>query len=355
MIYYVIMSILLLYGLLFQGSTFQYFKVHLKGNFILLSILLICFAGFRYGLEADYFAYKEIFFAPSQSAIVERYEPGFKLFINIYKSLLSSENFNGFVFVFAFISMGLKCLYFYRSENGIIALFVYFTLMFIMMEMNGIRQGIAVSFLFFALEEAKNRKMIRFFLLVLLASSFHISSLIFFPVYFIVNQKVSIRQIGFFVILSLAAKLFIVPMSLSLLEKIQIPALRLYILMVKSHLVNGSSGKIVTMGGIRRLVILFLFILLEGKKRFSNPYFNLYLLGSLMYLLFMGNETMAGRMSMSFEVFAAPFIANLSVKYSWEKIYVLLAYLFLCILLFIILLSNSPNAIPYKTYLWGTL
>lgn len=353
MIYYVIMSLLLLYGLLFQNTTIPNGKVYLKGNFILFSILLICFAGFRYGLEADYFAYKEIFFAPAQSKIVERYEPGFKFFINAYKSVISCENFNGFVFVFAFISMGLKCLYFSRSENGIIALFVYFTLMFIMMEMNGIRHGIAVSFLFFAFDEAKNRKLIRFILLVLLASSFHISSLIFFPVYFIVNRKVSIIQIGFLVILSLIAKFFIVPMSLSILEKFQIPALKLYVLMVKSHLLNGGSGKIVTVGGIRRVVILVLFVLLERKKRFCNPYFNVYLLGSLMYLLFMGNETMAGRMSMSFEVFAAPFIAKLSGKYNWERIYVLLAYLLLCILLFITSLSNSPNAIPYQTYLWG--
>ena len=352
MIYYVIMSILLLYGLLFQGSSLHHFKINLKGIFILFSILLICFAGFRYGLEADYFAYKEIFFAPSQSMIVERYEPGFKLSINAYKSIISVDNFNGFVFIFAFISMGLKCIYFSRLKNGIIALFVYFSLMFVMMEMNGIRQGIATSFLFFAFEEAKKRKLIQFILFVLLASSFHISSLIFLPVYYIVRHQISVRKIVFFVILTLMANLFIVPVTMSILEKIQIPSFKLYILMIKSHLLNGSSGKIVTIGGIRRLVILLLFVLLEGKKRFYNPYFNVYLTGSLMYLLFMGNETMAGRMSMSFEVFAAPFIANLSGKYSWEKIYVLLAYLFLCILLFITLLSHSPNAIPYQTYLW---
>ena len=56
----------------------------------------------------------------------------------------------------------------------------------------GLRQSLAMSICLFAIELAKKRKFVPFLLLVLLATTFHSSSIVFLLVYFIYGPKISI-------------------------------------------------------------------------------------------------------------------------------------------------------------------
>ena len=60
--------------------------------------------------------------------------------------------------------------------------------------MTGLRQSLAMAICLLALELAKRRKFIWFLLLVLGATMFHKSAIIFVMVYFLVNQKLTILK-----------------------------------------------------------------------------------------------------------------------------------------------------------------
>jgi hypothetical protein len=68
---------------------------------------------------------------------------------------------------------------------------------------NALRNVKAILLLFIALKYIFNRNYIKYFLMSLLALSFHVSSIVMFPLYFIINKKYSKRGLFFILLGSL--------------------------------------------------------------------------------------------------------------------------------------------------------
>lgn len=94
------------------------------------------------------------------------------------------------IFTTAFITNSLIILVFYNYSRLIeLSIFVYITSGFFITSMNGIRQCLAAAIVFAATKFLFEGNWIRYFLVVLLASTIHETALILIPIYFIVRRR----------------------------------------------------------------------------------------------------------------------------------------------------------------------
>lgn len=321
-----------------------------KITFFIAVLLLLLFAGLRYGIETDYWAYYRIFNLEKQRGI----EPGFNLLIDLYKTYIS-QSFDGFIFIVALLSISIKYFFFKDTASPFWGLLIYYSLFYILFEYNIIRQGLAASFLLIASNYAKKKQGLKFFVFVVIASTFHISSVLFMPVYFFATRSLFIRDVFVLIFLAFSICLFLYPvinlLLLTITEIINQPILHSYIKRLTSYL-SADIEKFISIGFMRRFVFVCLFIWLNGKKKISNIYFNIYMFGYILYILFMGNAILSTRLSASFELFMAPMFA-VAIKervFTWKSVYVSGIISFVLLLLYITVLING-DAIPYQTFI----
>lgn len=158
--------------------------------FVWIVFLCIAFvATFRYGVGMDFFSYFKTKGWADNFSEGNYSEPGFTLF-SIICSFLFGET-NGaitmgaaLVTVFVFVFTIAK-----RTENFPISIVLFiitgvFTGLF-----NGIRQYMATAILFCGYRFIVDKKPVKWLLVVLLASTFHVTAILMFFTYFICNLK----------------------------------------------------------------------------------------------------------------------------------------------------------------------
>ncbi|MEX2594827.1 MAG: EpsG family protein [Anditalea sp.] len=155
--------------------------------FLAFFILLIIF-GFRYGFGIDYHSYIGIFDRLGNNWSKENLEPGFYYLNVIIKAL------GGGPYVLIFVSFFLCLLFLHKaikdnSDFPEISYLVFFSSGLIFFYTSGIRQAIALSMCFFSYKYIVEKSFWKFLAMVLLASSFHITALLFIPVYFFANLR----------------------------------------------------------------------------------------------------------------------------------------------------------------------
>ena len=87
-----------------------------------------------------------------------------------------------------------------HSSDVVVSIVMYITLGLFTFNMNGLRQGVAMSFCLLAYDFIKDKKFIPFVLVILLAMSFHKSSLIFAFAYLLAYMKPKWNYIYAFII-----------------------------------------------------------------------------------------------------------------------------------------------------------
>jgi hypothetical protein len=322
-----------------------------KMTFFIFCVILICFAGFRYGIASDYWSYRNIFYRTNEYV---RIEGGFKYLIRIYKNIFSNS-YNGFVFFIAFLSIFLKYLYFKKLRHPFLAIIIYISLFYFILEYNGIRQGLAASFVLIAFFFWIRRKnAVIYFIMIGIASSIHISSILFFPLFFLFIKKISFKKstIIVFLIAALCIRYFLIEKFLSIAASLSEGTAIAQLAQLSNYLfINKFS--ILIPGFIRRIVVIILFILITDKKRISNRYFYLYLIGTFFYILFMGNDIFAYRMSLVFDVFMIPLFADITIKRTYKNIGIIFSLLIVLFVLYWTTINAKGYVVPYQTYIFG--
>lgn len=149
-----------------------------KNFYVAIAIFLIIFAGLRYITGYDYLNYKAIYDNDRMM------EPGFSLFMYISKNWFSLT-FPYFMFFITGTSVLLKALFFYRYfRYPCLLLFLYYPTTYLSLDFGLIRQGVALGIFVWAIPAIKNRKLLHYILILLLAATFHYSILLMTPVYF---------------------------------------------------------------------------------------------------------------------------------------------------------------------------
>ncbi len=153
-----------------------------------VSLGLILISSLRFGIGFDYWTYLEIFedirTLPWNTVVSYTFEPGFNIFVKL--CWLFCPSGQAVYAVFSVLAVGLVALFSYRySPLPWLSMFAFLTLNYYYMSMNLLRQAIAGIICLYAYQFCKERKLVPFLLVVVLAASFHKTALILLPVYFL--------------------------------------------------------------------------------------------------------------------------------------------------------------------------
>jgi hypothetical protein len=179
-------------------------------------IVLSVFASIRFGMGTDYFSYYRYFsFLPDNFSNISFLqiisfsffvEPGFYLLVILFKTL--NLSFSYFIAFFAFLSLGFTLYTIQKySKNKNISLLIFFANYYMVYMESALRQGIAMAIFIYAFYDfITKRKKIKYFLLILIAMTFHVSVFITMCIPFIItiNTKLFLNPI-FLVIMTMLA------------------------------------------------------------------------------------------------------------------------------------------------------
>jgi hypothetical protein len=175
LIYLALYAALLLAGLLsFDSAPLR------RALFLLVVLLLFAFVAFRYEVGCDWSGYENNYYSAqylTAEEVVTGPEPGYWLLLTQLHSLGLEYPYLNVVIAIPFF-YGLARLG-VREPNPLAILILAFPVLVINLPMSGIRQGAAVGFICLAFDAFRQRQLITYTALVVLASLFHMSAIAF--------------------------------------------------------------------------------------------------------------------------------------------------------------------------------
>lgn len=165
------------------------------------------FSGFRYEVGVDFYSYID-----NIDNILHGYSTSFEIgnvflirvigglnlsyqFFFLFYSILTS------IFIFLFVSR-------YSLSLVTSSFFYFFFSVFYLASFNAVRQYLAISIFLFSIRYILERKILFFFVSILVASMFHLSAILMLPLYFILNLNGSFSRYILFGALGLFSFVF---------------------------------------------------------------------------------------------------------------------------------------------------
>jgi hypothetical protein len=347
--YLLLFFILLIFSLYNEFSSNSYNKYLFA---TLIAVVFIVFGGLRDNVGQDWNAYFDIYnkIKNFEDIFTNRQEKGYLFFVYLFNLL--SLNFNVFILFLFSLSFVLKYNVIKKYSTNIqLSLLIYFYTVFLIYDLNGIRQGVALSLIFISINSIIERKLHVFLLLLLCASLFHMSALVFFPFYYLYNIKINNKVIVIttVVVLILSIPLRNLILSSSLVQGLlALDQLNHYSVYVTSNdYVQNVS--IISAATFQRLFIFFSFLFFyenidasENVKRFLK---NVYFLSVLLYLLLSFSAEYAARLGFYYKIFE---ILIIPLVISSQRIVSNKILLFLIFVLFAYIGTDRLLSIPHN-------
>ena len=174
--------------------------------------MLFIFAS-RYAIGFDYFNYYTLLNQCKVTSVADLLafkgpiEPGFGLLLKLISSFTQDVVVMYIILGIIVLSVLMVYIYKYSCEPWIsVYLFVSFGFMFGIM--NLLRQYFAAIVFLFAIKYIKEKKILPFLIIVLIAASIHKSALIILPVYFICRLNISWKSLVFYFSITVLAYIF---------------------------------------------------------------------------------------------------------------------------------------------------
>ncbi len=258
---------------------------------------------------------------PSISGIIDFFqqETGFKI-LNVILNDLGVSKRGFIVIVSAFFTYTFSRFIYKFSSNVGLSFFIHITFGAFAMSLSGIRQMIAICFILLAFENIKKRNIIKFFVLVLVASSFHYSAIIMFAlsILLVINPKKIIPK-RYIIILPVVLSTIWLIFREQIYTLIEEYAIRKYVLIGYLDSVDYSVNVLVYLFAAGLCGICILFILLRTKPVTGDDLTWLVLIIVFALLTFMSSYAyMISRLTYYFIVFIVPFLPNILAKNKQE-------------------------------------
>ena len=154
---------------------------------ILSALPLFAVAAFRYGVGNDYFSYADYF---NNSSHIQYMEYGFDLLIRIIRNFTTNYVALFVVCSVIFFYFIFKAIY-EQSINPTLSIFLFICAPYYFEFFSGMRQMMAVAIFLYSIKYIKQRKLLHYIILNLIGASLHSSSLIFIPIYWLYNIKIT--------------------------------------------------------------------------------------------------------------------------------------------------------------------
>lgn len=164
---------------------------------MITGIQLFAISGLRgSSVGTDTFSYLQIYnnFLLFDTINYTRLEPGYK-FLMVIASFISENPqliliFTTFIIIF-FIFIGI-----YHTSSSIwLSVFLFIALYYFYNSFNGIRQYIAIAFVFYGYQFLLKKQFKKYLICILIAVSFHTTALITLPLYFLGKMKLTLSTL----------------------------------------------------------------------------------------------------------------------------------------------------------------
>lgn len=327
--------------------------------FIVLCILLLCISGFRYGLETDYWHYNNIFYGIEKSSSLE---VAYTLLNKIIYAL--THSFNVFCLTVAIISVGLKGWIFNKMKYPFTVLLCYYLRFYVLFELNAMRQGLAITFVMLAYISLEREEVKKYFAFSAIAILFHSSAVVVFLAPIVKKINLNAYKLVIVYFAAVIFRTFFFDQAIMFLQKF-------------SFFINGSSNGVIK--GVQYIInsgdkmqafdtLNYIRIIVPGislyylqKKTDSHMFFNLYFLGSVLNIIFLGLDTIGFRLASNFYVVECfilsdvisshPGIFNVR-KFKCKQALFLGMIAFCDVWSFTSTLISSSTLTPYNTFLF---
>ena len=111
-------------------------------------------------------------------------------------AILFFNNYTGVLIITSLIMCGFAYYGIFKlSKYPVMSVILFFITNVYFISMNMVRQSIATAIFVFAIQYIKNKKPIRYFLCILIASSIHVTALLYIPIYFLSKVRIRIKYI----------------------------------------------------------------------------------------------------------------------------------------------------------------
>lgn len=195
---YLINFILILIYAMIYGIARNRTKYADKLKLILFTVSimqLIAILAFRhYTIGVDVKNYKDFFegvcYKNDYYLEQARYEVGYKALM--YVISIFTDNLQVVLAIIALLSIVPVGVFIYKnSEMPFLSLLLYMGFNFYAFVFSGLRQAIAISFIIWSFKFIKERKIIKYAIMIICAICFHKSAFVFIPAYFLYNVKLN--------------------------------------------------------------------------------------------------------------------------------------------------------------------
>lgn len=272
--------------------------------------LFILFFGFRGFVGQDWSNYYPTFENLSSANLGDffysfddtSFEPGFVLLMLCCKSIYDSYHF--MVFVVTLINAWLLFRFLFKNiPNTPLALIVFLCMGGLIMELNLLRNSISILIFLNTLEYIRDRKPLPFFLWNIVGMTFHVTSLLYLPLYFVFHKRcpkwlfLSLLIVGNLVFLS--GIKFVTPILIAIASNLG----EIYVDLVEAY-TEGKYADIqltLSIGYIERLLSGILIYCYYDKlialRKENIMYINAFLLFYIMFFLFAEFAVIGGRLA----------------------------------------------------------
>ena len=179
--------------LLFGGLVDVFGKNERKKHilFVFSIILLMGFLGLRAFVGWDWWAYYPSYYNLPNGF---NYEIGYELWTGFFSKI--GLSYHHFIFLNTIFDLGVIAFVLKKySKYPLFSLFLFLSIQGLSMEVDLLRNAKAILLFIASIQFIKTRQIIPFMVLNLVGATFHISSLIYLPMYFILDRKYSKKLI----------------------------------------------------------------------------------------------------------------------------------------------------------------
>lgn len=304
-------------------------------------LLIYFFAALRFDVGWDYMAYYDTIVDELSTNIMSNGEVLTILLIKFSRLINQPQLYFAINSAICILLVTITSKRYSKDPWLSIIFFVTFPL-FYLNSFSVIRNFSAIAITFYGVRYIHEKKLLKYIIVVLVAAMFHKSALMAILFYFIKDIKIK------------TSKIIILLISLPICSKIV--AFLIEKILPKY---SGYLSKTTTQEGTKAIfvfLIITLACILFQKRLLRNKrveiFFNNFLVGISIYLMFIENGTMGHRLSMYgtiYSVLLVPEIIHL-FKNNKEKIILKIVFYLFCILMFLYTVSvGKETYIPYST------
>ena len=332
-----------------------------RGNRVLVYAVLwlIIFEGFRWEIGTDWDAYYNFFLYGNNDHMGLSYA-----WLNEFVRKFT-ESYTAITLLVAVVTYATLFILLRKySPAPIMSILIIYCGMMGILGSN--RQFLAMMICIGSLYFVFHRRQWLFLGTMALAATFHITSLIFIPAYYLYGRKVSSKTVMILVLLAFVISLTKIVNAIPFVEYLAMMDSVTSGTMSLQSYIDSFKGDVSIIGSLKRM--LFIYLALEVRDKIKNPYYDyflyLYAVGTIIYLLFNGSvlQLMAGRGAAYYSLFEClviPFIVLFFPvqkdmrKIAWIGFFALYFYLMWRDMNSYYILDKIDIYNPYKSVLFG--